>query len=91
MEHRGDPDLLGPTAAARLAGVSSDAVRVWDRSGKLPATRTANGMRLFARRDVEAWLIKRELAPRRPAAPAVVAPTSSRRTATRRATRGRKR
>jgi excisionase family DNA binding protein len=39
--------------AARVLGVSSDMVRIYERTGRLPAIRTAGGYRLFAQRDVE--------------------------------------
>jgi excisionase family DNA binding protein len=39
--------LLATSDVARLAGVSPDAVRLWARSGRLRAHRTAGGMRLF--------------------------------------------
>ena len=41
---------------ARLAGVSAGAVILWERAGLLRATKTANGVRLFKRRDVERFL-----------------------------------
>ena len=45
-------ELLSTGDVARLIGVSADAVRLWERSGRLPATRTAGGVRLFAREDI---------------------------------------
>jgi excisionase family DNA binding protein len=39
--------------AARLLGVSSEMVRVWERRGRLSAVKTAGGVRLFNRLDVE--------------------------------------
>lgn len=36
--------------------VTPECVRAWNRSGKLHAIRTASGMRLFRRRDVEKFL-----------------------------------
>jgi DNA-binding transcriptional MerR regulator len=46
-------DLLTPQDVARLSGVSAASVRNWERTGKLLATRTASGMRLFMRADVD--------------------------------------
>lgn len=40
--------------AARILGVSAQSVRQWERLGRLHATKTAGGVRLFARSDVEA-------------------------------------
>ena len=45
-------ELLTPQDVARLAGVGAASVRNWERTGKLPAIRTAGGMRLFSRADV---------------------------------------
>lgn len=39
--------------AAQMIGVSPETVRVWERVGRLPATRTSGGVRLFQREDVE--------------------------------------
>lgn len=50
---------LSSGEVARLAGVSAETVRHWERTGKLPCTRTAGGMRLFARADVERFLEER--------------------------------
>lgn len=41
------------TEAARILHVSAETIRHWERVGKLPATKTAGGVRLFERRDVE--------------------------------------
>jgi excisionase family DNA binding protein len=45
--------LLTTTDAARLIGVASETIRLWENAGKLPATRTVSGTRLFLRSDVE--------------------------------------
>ena len=45
--------LLSVADAARLPGVVPATVRHMERSGRLPAERTAGGMRLFRREDVE--------------------------------------
>ena len=39
--------------AARLLNVSPQTIRVWERAGRLAAVKTAGGVRLFDRRDVE--------------------------------------
>lgn len=44
--------LLMTTDAARMLKRSAEAVRSYERSGKLPATKTANGRRLFKEADV---------------------------------------
>jgi excisionase family DNA binding protein len=46
-------DFLSPADAARLLGVVPATVRQMERDGRLPAQRTAGGMRLFRREDVE--------------------------------------
>jgi excisionase family DNA binding protein len=49
-----DPnDLLTPSDAARVLGLSPDSVRVLSDSGRLPAMRTVSGRRLFKRGDVD--------------------------------------
>jgi excisionase family DNA binding protein len=49
-----DPnDLLTPSDAARVLGLSPDSVRVLSDSGRLPALRTVSGRRLFRRGDVD--------------------------------------
>lgn len=58
-----DPDdLLSPSDAARLAGVSVDAIRLNADKGNLPALRTTNGRRLFRRADVERFAAQRRTA-----------------------------
>ena len=39
--------------AARLLGISAQSIRQWERLGHLAATKTASGIRLFARADIE--------------------------------------
>ena len=46
-------DLLLPSDAARILGVSTDTVRNMDARGQLPAMRTVSGRRLFRRSDVD--------------------------------------
>ena len=54
MNNTPDPnDLLTPSDAARVLGLSADSVRVLSDSGRLPAMRTISGRRLFRRMDVE--------------------------------------
>lgn len=53
-------ELLTVGDVARLAGVSPQAVRVWERTGKLPAERTVSGIRLFRRDDAERVVQERE-------------------------------
>ena len=51
--------LLTVGAAARLAEVSADTIRSWERDGRLSATRTTTGIRLFRRKDVERIVLRR--------------------------------
>ena len=52
--HSPDPDdLMTPSDAARVLGLSADSVRVLSDSGRLPALRTISGRRLFRRSDVD--------------------------------------
>jgi excisionase family DNA binding protein len=52
--HLPDPnDLMTPSDAARVLGLSADSVRVLSDSGRLPAMRTVSGRRLFRRSDVD--------------------------------------
>ena len=54
ISQTGDPnDLMTPSDAARILGLSADSVRVLGDSGRLPALRTVSGRRLFKRGDVE--------------------------------------
>lgn len=49
-----DPnDLLTPSEAAKLLGVSADTVRLYADAGKLSTLRTQSGRRFFRRVDVE--------------------------------------
>ncbi len=56
-------ELLTTGDSARVLGLSPDAVRLYERTGRLPATRTLSGLRLFRRRDVEK--LRKERARRR--------------------------
>ena len=55
-------DLLLASEVARLAEppVSATAVRLWANERKLPVLRTASGLRLFRRADVEHFLADRQ-------------------------------
>jgi len=54
MNHTTDPnDLMTPSDAARILGLSADSVRVLSDSGRLPGMRTVSGRRLFRRGDVD--------------------------------------
>ena len=46
-------DFLTTTDAARIAGVAANTIRLWERLGKIPAQRTASGVRLFRLEDVQ--------------------------------------
>jgi excisionase family DNA binding protein len=49
--------------AARLLGVSPNTLCLWAESGKVPVRRNpANGYRLFCKQDLEAFLVRLELA-----------------------------
>jgi DNA-binding transcriptional MerR regulator len=45
---------------ARMANVTPETVRSWERRGLLRAQRTASGIRLFRRGDVDALLRERQ-------------------------------
>ena len=45
---------------ARINAVAPETVRLWERSGRLRAVKTAGGVRLFDRRDVERLARERE-------------------------------
>lgn len=49
---RTEPDLLLPSAAGRLLGVSAATIRNWIYSGKLPALRLSGGVRAIRREDL---------------------------------------
>jgi DNA-binding XRE family transcriptional regulator len=75
MRHeKHDPaDLLLTSEAARLLGVSGQTIRAWDKRRRLtPAMRTATGIRLYARADLEVMrrALDRERGNKAPAASA---------------------
>jgi len=52
-------DYLTIHEAAKVLGVSTSALRAWDRAGKLTAIRNPmNGYRLYRREDLEAFLAR---------------------------------
>jgi excisionase family DNA binding protein len=57
---KGHDEFLGPYDASKVAGVSTSTVRLWGDQGKLTVIRTAGGMRLFRRSEVEAIAHKRQ-------------------------------
>jgi excisionase family DNA binding protein len=60
MNNNPDPnDLLTPSDAARVLGLSADSVRVLSDNGRLPGMRTVGGRRLFRRADVDRLAIER--------------------------------
>ena len=52
-EYSNPDDLMTPSDAARVLGLSADSVRILSDSGRLPALRTVSGRRLFRRGDVD--------------------------------------
>ena len=48
-----DDRFLTTTDAARALGISSETVRLWENTGRLPAIRTVSGQRLFSRAVVD--------------------------------------
>jgi excisionase family DNA binding protein len=60
MNQTPDPDdLLTPSDAARVLGLSADSVRVLSDTGRLPSMRTISGRRLFRRSDVDRLALER--------------------------------
>lgn len=53
-------ELLGTYDASLRLGVSPEMVRYLERTGKLPARRTAGGVRIFLAEDVERLAAERE-------------------------------
>jgi excisionase family DNA binding protein len=58
-QHTSPDDLLTPSDAARVLGLSADSVRVLSDNGRLPSMRTVSGRRLFRRSDVDRLAIAR--------------------------------
>ncbi len=59
-------EYLSVADAARILDVVPATVRQMERSGRLPARRTAGGIRLFCRADVERLAAARAATDRRP-------------------------
>lgn len=53
-------ELMTPHDASKIANVSAATIRLWADQGKLATIRTAGGMRLFKRGEVEAVVRKRQ-------------------------------
>ena len=53
MPPRDLDELMTPSEAARVLGLSADAVRSLSDTGRLPTLKTVGGRRLFRRGDVE--------------------------------------
>ena len=53
-------DFLTTNDVAKVLGVASTTVIFYERTGKIPAIRTAGGMRLFFRETVEEFLANRK-------------------------------
>lgn len=71
-------ELMTPADAAPLLGVSVNMVRLLEIKGRLPALRTAGGVRLFRRGDVEALAAERRRNPPKPGRPPKVKAKTSR-------------
>ena len=71
-------ELMTPGDAAPLLGVSVNMVRLLEIKGRLPALRTAGGVRLFRRGDVEALAAERRRNPPKPGRPPKVKAKTSR-------------
>ena len=60
LEYSQVEELLTASDCARLADVVPETVRLWYRTGKLPAAfRTPTGIRLYRRTDIERFLAGR--------------------------------
>ena len=59
MTKRDPNELMTPSEAARLLGLSADSVRAMSDGGRLPTLRTVSGRRLFRRGDVEHLVAER--------------------------------
>ena len=53
-------EIMMVAEVARRCGVTPASVRSWERCGKLPATRTESGVRLFRREDVARLVAERK-------------------------------
>ena len=59
MPQEKDQELMTPSEAGRLLGLSADRVRGLADTGHLPVQKTVTGRRLFLRTDVEALAQRR--------------------------------
>lgn len=57
-------DILSPTDAAKVLGLSSDMVRTLSDMGKLAVSRTVSGRRFYLRSDVDRLAAERSKAGR---------------------------
>jgi DNA-binding transcriptional MerR regulator len=46
-------DFILSSEAARILGISAQSVRAWENAGRLRAAKTARGVRVFSRVEVE--------------------------------------
>lgn len=51
--------VLTTSEVAAMLGVTPAAVRVWERTGKLPAVKSPRGVRFFDSRAVQLFAVKR--------------------------------
>ena len=56
------PEWMTVSEVARFTDVTPSSVRVWANLGSLPTTRTASGVRLFKKNDVERFHLRRQAA-----------------------------
>lgn len=60
MSIKANPDdVMTPSDAARIVGISADMMRIHADKGHLPSLRTVGGRRLFRRVDVERFAASR--------------------------------
>ena len=57
-------EVMTVSEAARELNVAIDTVRDWADRGRLPVQRTAGGLRIFRRADVERVQLERQIAAR---------------------------
>lgn len=46
-------DLLNPKEAARMLGVSTQCLRVWEEKGRIKPIKTQGGHRRYAKKEIE--------------------------------------
>ncbi|WP_182357739.1 MerR family transcriptional regulator [Tomitella gaofuii] len=54
--HSPAEDLVQPLVAARIAGVSVDTIKRWEKAGRISSIRTPTNHRRYRRADVEALI-----------------------------------